>query len=94
MEKIRKDLLFWEGDTLFGLASEGGFYNGGTIFKIETDGADFEVLHSFNPSVDGGVPLDSLILENSVLYGTTSNAGLTMGTILKFKQTVQISGFA
>ncbi|NCU41880.1 MAG: hypothetical protein EOM19_04125 [Candidatus Moranbacteria bacterium] len=77
--------LVLEGDTLFGLASEGGVNNAGTIFKIQIDGTGFEVFHNFDPSVDGGAPLNSLILDDSILYGTTSNGGLTMGTIFKIQ---------
>ncbi len=82
-----------EGDTLFGLASEGGFYNGGTIFKIETDGADFEVLHSFNPSVDGERPQGSLILNEGSLYGG-AEGGVMYGTGILFKINTDGSNFS
>ena len=39
--------LLLEGDTLYGSTGFGGEGNGGTVFKLKTDGADFKVLHSF-----------------------------------------------
>ncbi|NCU41879.1 MAG: hypothetical protein EOM19_04120 [Candidatus Moranbacteria bacterium] len=85
--------LVLEGDTLFGLASEGGSYDAGTIFKIETDGTDFEVFHNFNPSVDGERPQGSLILNKGVLYGG-AEGGVTYGTGILFKIETDGSNFS
>jgi uncharacterized repeat protein (TIGR01451 family) len=79
--------LILSGSTLYGLASSGGNYRGGTIFKIQTDGTGFKLLHVFLYNQDeGGLPLGSLILSNSTLYGMTFVGGASeysQGTIFK-----------
>src|SRR2546425_664493 len=72
--------LLLPGATRDGTTTFGGFnYNntvglsGGTIFKVNTDGSGYEVLHFFtNPPTDGYRPTCSLVLSNGKLYGTTS----------------------
>ncbi len=66
------------------MASDGGSADGGTIFKLNTDGSGFGVLHSFAGS-DGQCPQDSLTLVGSTLYGMTFDVGVNnpAGTIFK-----------
>ena len=62
------------GLTLYGMAGWGGVHGNGVIFKIATDGAGFQVLHSFGSADGGGEnPYGSLRLFNSELYGATSS---------------------
>ena len=65
------------GSTLFGTTANGGISNDdGTVFSIETDGADFQVLHSFSGEpADGASPKASLTLVGSTLFGTTAYGG-------------------
>src|SRR5262249_5917191 len=37
------------GNTLYGTTLQGGNGKNGTVFKVSTDGSDFEVLHAFAP---------------------------------------------
>ncbi len=78
--------LIQDGTTLFGMTYWGGDYDCGTIFKIQTDGSGFELLHIFeceNPA-NGSGPLNSLIQIGSILYGMTETGGLyDAGTIFK-----------
>ena len=60
------------GNTLYGAALQGGTNGTGAIFKINTDGTAFSVLHAFN---DAGTPVANLILSGNYLYGTTENGG-------------------
>ncbi len=86
--------LILKGSTLYGMTNEGGAYGEGTIFKINTNGTEFELLHSFagGPS-DGGYPRGSLIVKGSTLYGLTHNGGTSdAGTI--FKINTNGTGFA
>ncbi|HEX3655624.1 MAG TPA: choice-of-anchor tandem repeat GloVer-containing protein [Pirellulales bacterium] len=70
------------GSTLYGTTEEGGpawnsaGSNGGygTIFSINTDGSDFQSLHSFDDT-DGDGPEASLTLVGSTFYGTTVSGG-------------------
>ena len=69
--------LILSGSTLYGMTTYGGnsdaLFGCGSIFQVQTDGSGFELLHSF---VDGcGLPLGSLTLVSSNLYGMTSRGG-------------------
>ncbi|MGD1085023.1 MAG: choice-of-anchor tandem repeat GloVer-containing protein [Verrucomicrobiota bacterium] len=71
--------LVLSGTTLYGTASQGGAYGRGTIFKLNTNGTDFTVLHTFTEigarlNSDGGHP-GPLVASGNVLYGTTSEGG-------------------
>ena len=64
------------GQTLYGMTSQGGTFSGGTVFKVNTDGSEFSLLHSFAGGVlDGGNPQGSLTLSGSTLYGMTLHGG-------------------
>jgi uncharacterized repeat protein (TIGR03803 family) len=73
--------LILSGTTLYGTASEGGSSLDGTVFKINTDGTGFNVLHSFSGS-DGSTPRGGLLLSGNTLFGTTYSGGSSgYGTI-------------
>jgi uncharacterized repeat protein (TIGR03803 family) len=63
--------LIQSGPTFYGMTPNGGSNGDGTIFKINSDGTGFGLLHSFDEDTEGGVPLGSLILSGSTLYGMT-----------------------
>ncbi len=70
--------LLLAGGVLYGTTEQGGDQtcNCGTVFKIDTNGAE-TVLHSFAgwPS-DGGYPVAGLLISHSgELYGTASEGG-------------------
>jgi uncharacterized repeat protein (TIGR03803 family) len=74
--------LVLSGATLYGAARFGGIGDNGTLFKVDTNGAGFTVLHIFtadpSPSYtnsDGADPYGSLVLSGDTLYGTTSGGG-------------------
>ena len=68
--------LVISGSTLYGMTQFGGTGNGGTIFKINTNGTGFGLLHSFTGGAnDGSKPEDSLTLSNGTLYGMTYYGG-------------------
>jgi uncharacterized repeat protein (TIGR03803 family) len=70
-------------NTLYGAAVDGGKFNYGTIFKINSDGTAFTNLYNFtaptgpSPSTNtsGANPHSSVILSGDVLYGATANGG-------------------
>jgi uncharacterized repeat protein (TIGR03803 family) len=73
----RSTLLQASDGALYGTTTVGGTTNSGTVFKLNPDGSDYSVLHSFNIyDADGSYP-DARIVEgsNGKLYGTTSNSG-------------------
>lgn len=70
--------LTLSGSTLYGMTAWGGWAGGGVIFKINTDGTNYTILHSFGDGTvanDGWTPYGSLTQSGSVLYGMTSGGG-------------------
>jgi uncharacterized repeat protein (TIGR03803 family) len=85
--------LVLSGNTLYGTASQGGTWGGGTVFALNTDGTGFTLLHTFVttnnlcfdcPGSDGNSPYAGLILAGNTLYGTTAFGGDSgNGTVFK-----------
>ncbi len=77
--------LVEDGDTLYGMTQYGGDTDRGTIFKMNSDGSGFTLLHEFEgDTYDGQYPLGSLTLDGSTLYGMTQYGGDSdRGTIFK-----------
>jgi uncharacterized repeat protein (TIGR03803 family) len=80
--------LTLSGSTLFGATSHGGAARVGTIYSMNTDGTEYELLHEFAPTPDlAARPLAGLALSGSTLLGTTMYGGegiaqsTTKGTI-------------
>jgi uncharacterized repeat protein (TIGR03803 family) len=72
------------GSTLYGMTQDGGSAGHGTIFKMNTDGSNYSILHSFAAGSDGDGPFGSLVLSGSTLYGMTNQGGAAnLGTIFK-----------
>src|ERR1039458_10064672 len=72
------------GSTLYGMTYSGGSNSYGTVFKINTDGSGYSILHHFSAaSGDGEYPYGSLTLSGSTLYGMTSQGGSAMGIVFK-----------
>lgn len=81
-----------DGNVLYGTTRLGGTNNLGTVFKINTDGSGFEILHHFS-SEEGSEPSGSLTLSNQILYGFTLKGGSNnVGTV--FALTVGEPGYA
>jgi uncharacterized repeat protein (TIGR03803 family) len=76
------------GSTLYGTTSLGGPAGGigeGLVYKINSDGTGFAVLHLFNNS-DGREPQTTVTLVGDTLYGTTISGGaVQVGSIFKVK---------
>ena len=82
------------GSTLYGMTPDGPANSTGVVFKVNTDGSDFRVLHPFKGgSSDGLSPYGSLVQSGSVFYGMTWAGGANgLGTV--FKMNVDGSGFS
>ena len=65
------------GSILYGVSQMGGDSrtNGGTIFSLNLDGSNFQVLYTFLGTTNGVRPSGALTLANSTLYGTTTDDG-------------------
>jgi uncharacterized repeat protein (TIGR03803 family) len=71
--------LVLSGANLFGTTSAGGYWGGGTIFEISTNGGALANLRNFNYSTDGDSPYADLILSGNSLFGATSEGGVSGG---------------
>ena len=88
----RSGLTLLDG-TLYGMTPNGGTNGAGTIFKINTNGTGYSVIHEFPSSVDGRNPGGGLTVVGTNLYGMTGVGGTSnqMGTI--FRINTNGSGF-
>src|SRR5688572_28486725 len=79
--------------TLYGTAAGGGTNQGGTVFSIGTNGANFRVVYSLGGS-KGSSPRAGLLLADGKLYGTTfgNSSDGQNGTV--FSVTRDGSGFS
>lgn len=67
---------FLYGNTFLGTEDENGF-----IYKIKTDGTEFEILHNFDINT-GAKPAGELVFHNGFLYGTTAIGGIYSGGVI------------
>ncbi|MBA3045437.1 MAG: right-handed parallel beta-helix repeat-containing protein [Candidatus Thermoplasmatota archaeon] len=66
-----------DGSTLYGMTSEGGTNNLGTVFRINTDGTGYAVMHNFaGGTADGSYPYGGVTVQGSDIWGMTSNGGI------------------
>jgi uncharacterized repeat protein (TIGR03803 family) len=91
--KPNSAMLIGPDGLLYGIAhgaeSWGGpGYEFGTLYRLRTDGADFEVLHTFDSMENGDTPMRSLLWLDGYLYGTTAfggeGDGVGNGTIWRY----------
>ena len=82
------------GNTLYGITSSGGTSNFGTIFKVNTDGSAYSVIHSFTgTAVDGQLPgYSALTASGTTLYGMTIGGG-SAGQGVVFRMNDDGTGF-
>ncbi len=62
------------GQTLYGTLSGGGIDDGGSVFKINTDGTNAAAVHLFD-TASAWSPAAGLTLSGGTLYGSTSYSG-------------------
>jgi len=82
------NLMQGSDGALYGTTALGGTNGGtlGTIFKLNTDGGNYHLLHSFGGVNDGVQPYGGLVQGlGGVLYGTTeaTQGGSALGTAFK-----------
>jgi uncharacterized repeat protein (TIGR03803 family) len=85
--------LALSGSTLYGMTRQGGG-GAGEIFKINTDGTGYTIMHTFTgtPGGDGANPLGSLLIAGSEMYGMTP-AGGTAGLGTMFEMGLDGTGY-
>ncbi len=76
---------------LYGMTFTGGWYTGGDIFSIDTNGFNFRDLHDFDSS--GAAPWGSLTASGNLFYGTATVGGANNnGVIFKIDTNANITG--
>jgi uncharacterized repeat protein (TIGR03803 family) len=86
--------LTLDGTTLYGMAAAGGMAGTGIIFRINTDGSGYQILHHFTGTTNndgalgvvGGIAggAGPLVLDGGTLYGATRYGGTyDRGTVFK-----------
>lgn len=84
--------LISDGTFLYGMTTNGGVNDSGTVFKIKPDGSGYGLLVQFIGS-NGQWPYGSLISDGTFLYGMTSGGG-TNGNGVIFKIMPDGSGYS
>jgi uncharacterized repeat protein (TIGR03803 family) len=85
-------VTFGSGGELYGTTSTGGAGKLGTIFKLTPpkvtgDPWQFTLLHSFSgKNGDYGQPVNTLLLNHGIFYGTTPGGANNAGTIFELTQ--------
>jgi uncharacterized repeat protein (TIGR03803 family) len=87
--------LILSGNTLYGTGSGAlGNLSFGGVFKINTDGSGYTLLHGFTNGTDGSYPLGGLTLSGDILYGTTGGDGIsTFGSVFSISTNGAAFGF-
>ena len=79
-------LVQGKDDALYGTTSHGGLNNQGIVFKMNLDGGNYTILHTFATNDGYGLSPDCGVIQASdgALYGTTPTAGTNgYGTVYK-----------
>ncbi|MEM9051959.1 MAG: choice-of-anchor tandem repeat GloVer-containing protein [Bacteroidota bacterium] len=73
---------------IYGVGSEGGNFNGGTLFQFNPESSFFNAVHQFQTSTDGSGPVGGLLLHSDgSFYGSTTDNGSLEGTLFRFGTT-------
>jgi uncharacterized repeat protein (TIGR03803 family) len=64
------------GTILYGMTCNGGTYDYGVVFRINTDGTGYTKLLDFDGINYGAYPTRGFVMSGSVLFGTTSSGGV------------------
>src|SRR6476660_444902 len=72
------------GTTLYGMTRKGGHDGLGVVFSVDTSGNNYTVLHDFTGGSCDGATSDHgyLVQVGNVLYGMTTNGGLSSNGVL------------
>ena len=82
-----------DANLLYGTTAWGGAGGNGIVFRMDTNGAGYTMLHVFTNTPDGANPYASLVLSGTNLYGTTYSGGLN-GRGMVFKLATNGTSFA
>lgn len=67
--------LTLSGSVLYGTTEDGGRNDKGTVFRVNTNGTGFKVLHDFEEGADGFHPNNPLVVSGDTIYGMCVEGG-------------------
>lgn len=83
------------GNTLYGSTTAGGTVGAGIVYRVNTDGSGYKIMHNFSGAAnDGGIGVGELVESNGVLYGVTRGGGGTGGHGVVFALSTNATGSA
>lgn len=85
-------VLLASNNMLYGTAKRGGRFGKGIVFRLNKNGSNYSIIHSFN-GADGSTPLADVVESAGVLYGTTESRGPLSGGVV-FKLNLDGSAFS
>ena len=87
-QRPQASLMADANGTLFGTTASTGRGIAGTVFRIDSDGSNYRVLHGFpDTAIEARAPKSVLTSAGDVLYGTTSAGGSKgKGTLFRIKK--------
>jgi uncharacterized repeat protein (TIGR03803 family) len=87
--------VFGTDGALYGVTSQGGVQGGfaGTVYKVNTDGSGFAVLHAIDPATEGAGLAAALVRDDAGnFYGAAFQGGtLAGGTVFKITPTGKLT---
>ena len=88
--------LLYNNNLFYGTTVTGGTNGSGVVYSITTNGSTFTTIHSFtsNVSGNGAFPYGGLIANNRVLYGITTQGGLTTDSSLLYSISITTNEFS
>lgn len=70
---------------LYGLTTEGGNSNGGTLYQFDPATSTLTIMHHFSTAVEGSAPVGDLLLHSDGnFYGTTTENGSGDGSLFRY----------
>lgn len=83
------------GNTVYGSTTAGGTVGAGTVYRVNTDGSGYKIMHNFSGAAnDGGIGIGELVESNGALYGVTRGGGGTNGHGVVFALSTNANGTA
>ncbi|MDZ4752574.1 MAG: T9SS type A sorting domain-containing protein [Flavobacteriales bacterium] len=67
--------LYSDGTWLYGTTRVGGVFDAGAVYKIKSDGSEYQVFYSFEGLYEGLWPEGSVISDGIYIYGMTNRGG-------------------
>lgn len=82
--QLNSSLIQGSDGYLYGTAYTGGISNYGVVFKVLSDGTEYQVLHQFQNTGDSGNPSSGVVEgTDSFLYGVTALTGTGNGAVYR-----------